>query len=72
MILLFFSHVNSFGKFYKMLFKRREYRINVNPEKCAFMVYSRTILGFIVSKKGKTCHPKKMDALVKIIVPKTP
>jgi len=30
--------------------KWREYGINLNLEKCAFMVFSRMILGLIVSK----------------------
>jgi hypothetical protein len=30
-----------------------------------------TILGFIVSKEGKTSNPKKIKALVKMQVPKT-
>jgi hypothetical protein len=41
-------------------------------DKCAFMVCSRTILGFIVSKEGKTLNPKKIKVLVKMLVPKTP
>ncbi len=36
------------------------------------MVCSRTILRFIVSKKGKTPNPKKIDVLVKMSIPKTP
>jgi hypothetical protein len=36
------------------------------------MVCSRTIFGFIVSKEGKTPNPKKIEALVKMLVPKTP
>jgi hypothetical protein len=36
------------------------------------MVCSRTILGFIVSKKGKTLDPKKIEALINMLVPKTP
>jgi hypothetical protein len=35
-----------------MFSKCREYGINLNPDKCAFMVFSRMILGFIVPKKG--------------------
>jgi hypothetical protein len=35
------------------------------------MVYFRTIIGFIVSKEGKTNNPKTIEALVKIPVPKT-
>jgi hypothetical protein len=36
------------------------------------MVYFGTIIGFIVSKKGKAPDPKKIEALVKMLVPKTP
>jgi hypothetical protein len=32
--------------------KCREYGINLNPDKCAFMVFSRMILGFLFPKKG--------------------
>jgi hypothetical protein len=35
----------------------REYRINFNLEKCAFMVFSRVILRFIVFKKEKNMRP---------------
>jgi hypothetical protein len=35
------------------------------------MVYFRTIIGFIVSKEGKTHNPKTIEALVKMPVPKT-
>jgi hypothetical protein len=33
--------------------KCREYKINLNPKKCAFMVFLGLILRFIVSKEGK-------------------
>jgi hypothetical protein len=46
--------------------KCKEYDIGLNPDKCASMVCSRTILGFIVSKKGKTYNLKKIEALVSI------
>ncbi len=36
------------------------------------MVYFGTILGFIVSKDGKTHDPKKIKVIVKMPVPKTP
>jgi hypothetical protein len=35
------------------------------------MVYFVTILGFIVSKEGKTTNPKKIEALIKMPIPKT-
>jgi hypothetical protein len=40
--------------------KCREYGINQNPDKCAFMVFSSMILGFIISKEGKLLDPKKI------------
>jgi hypothetical protein len=33
--------------------KCSEFRIRINLYKCAFMVFSRMILGFIVSKESK-------------------
>jgi hypothetical protein len=33
--------------------KCKKYKIHINLEKCAFMVFSRLLLGFIVSKEGK-------------------
>ncbi len=49
----------------KLCFQKcREYGISLNLDKCAFMVFSRTILGFIVSKEGKLPNPKKIQAIV--------
>jgi hypothetical protein len=36
------------------------------------MIFSRTILGFIISKEGKVMDPKKVEALVNMLVPITP
>jgi hypothetical protein len=36
------------------------------------MVFSRTILGFIMSKKGKIMDPKKVEALINMPIPTTP
>jgi hypothetical protein len=36
------------------------------------MVCSKTILGFVVSKEGNTPDHKKIKALVKMLIPKTP
>jgi hypothetical protein len=45
----------------KLCFQKcKEYGISLNPNKCAFMVFSGTILGFIVSKKGKPPNAKKI------------
>jgi hypothetical protein len=50
----------------------REYGINLNPEKCAFMVFSGMILGFIVSNEGKLLDPKKIQAIVNMPSPRNP
>ncbi len=36
------------------------------------MVFSRTILGFIMSKEGKVMDPKKVETLVNMLVRTTP
>jgi hypothetical protein len=56
----------------KCFLKCKEYGICLNLDKCAFMVRSETILGFVVSKEGKTLDPKKIEVLIKILVPKLP
>jgi hypothetical protein len=48
-------------KLKKCLLKCKEFGINLNPNKCAFMVFSRTILGFIMSKEGKVMDLKKVE-----------
>jgi hypothetical protein len=40
--------------------KCKEYEINLNPNKCAFMVFLGLILGFIVFKEVKIPNPKKV------------
>jgi hypothetical protein len=53
-------------KLRKCFLKCKEYGSSFNPNKCAFMVCSGTIVGFIVSKEGKTLDPKKIKVLVKM------
>jgi len=59
-------------KLKKCFLKCRELSISLNPDRCAFMVFSGTILGFIVSKEGKVMDPKKVEALVNMLIPTTP
>jgi hypothetical protein len=47
-----------------MFFKCREFDISPNPNKCVFMVFLATILGFIISKEGKVMDLKKVEAFV--------
>jgi len=52
--------------------KCREYGINLNPKKCAFMVLSRMILGFIVSQEGRLLDLQKIQIIVNNPPPKNP
>jgi len=73
MILLFLSDFSThLEKLRKCFLKCGKYGINLNLKKCAFLVCFGTILGFIVSKEGKTPDLKKIEALVKMPMPKTP
>jgi hypothetical protein len=57
----------------KLCFQKcREYGINLNPNKCAFMLFSRMILGFIVSKEGKPLDLQKIQIIVNKPPPKNP
>ncbi len=55
----------------KKFMKCRKFGISLNPKKCIFMVFAGTLLGFIVSKEGKVMDPKKVEALVNMLVPIT-
>jgi hypothetical protein len=47
-----------------------KYGTNINLDKCAFMVFSGMILGFIVSKQGKLPYPKKIQTIINMPPPK--
>jgi hypothetical protein len=59
-------------KLIKYFLKWKEYDISLNLDKCAFMVCFGTILGFIITKEGKTPNPKKIKVLIKMQVPNRP
>jgi hypothetical protein len=57
----------------KLCFQKcREYGISLNPNKCAFIVFSKMILGFIVSKEGKLPNLKKIQAIANMSLLKNP
>jgi hypothetical protein len=65
-----YSDMESHLMKFKLCFQNyKEYRINLNPKKCAFMVFLGLILRFIVSKEGKILDPKKVEAIVNMLVP---
>ncbi len=49
-------------KLKKCFLKCRGFSISLNLDKCAFMVFSGTILGFLVFKENKVMDPKKVEA----------
>jgi hypothetical protein len=59
-----FNDLSTHIKKLKCFLKCKEFGISLNLDKCAFMVFSRTILGFIMSKEGKIMDPKKVEVLV--------
>ncbi len=57
----------------KLCFQKcKEYGISLNPNKCAFMVFSRMIFDFIISKERKLPNLKKVQAIVNMPPPKNP
>ncbi len=68
-----FSDMDSHLQKFKLCFQKcKEYDITLNPNKCVFMVFSRMILGFIISKERKLPNPKKIQAIVNMPPPKNP
>jgi len=63
------SHLMKLKRCFK---KCKKYRISLNLEKCAFMVFSRLILRFIISKEGKIPNLKKVHAIVNMSIPTNP
>jgi hypothetical protein len=47
-------------KLNKLFLKCRKFGISFILDKCAFMVFSRTMLGFILSKEGKVMDPRRL------------
>jgi hypothetical protein len=63
------THINKF----KLCFQKcKEFWINLNPKKCAFMVYSIMILGFTISREGKLLDVQKIQVIVNMLAPKSP
>ncbi|XP_021822806.1 uncharacterized protein LOC110764201 [Prunus avium] len=49
----------------------KEYRMRLNPTKCAFGVSSGRFLGFMISQRGIEANPDKIKAIIDMKVPKT-
>jgi hypothetical protein len=70
---ILYNNMDSHLQKLKLCFQKcREYGINLNRNKCAFMVFSRMILVCIISKEGKLLYPKKIQAIINMPPPKNP
>ena len=49
----------------------KQYNMKLNPSKCAFGVFSRKFLRFMVSRRGIEANPEKVRAILKMSSPKT-
>lgn len=52
--------------------KCKFFGVSMNLDKCVFMVFSKMILRFTVSKEGKLLDPKKIQAIVQMPIPINP
>ncbi|KAI5355600.1 hypothetical protein L3X38_008495 [Prunus dulcis] len=49
----------------------KDYRMRLNPKKCAFGVSSGKFLGFMISQRGIEANPEKIKAIIDMEMPKT-
>ncbi|KAI5335629.1 hypothetical protein L3X38_025762 [Prunus dulcis] len=49
----------------------KDYRMRLNPKKCAFGVSSGKFLGFMISQRGIEANPEKIKAIIDMQRPKT-
>ncbi|CAL8998086.1 unnamed protein product, partial [Prunus brigantina] len=49
----------------------KNYRMRLNPTKCAFGVASGKFLGFMISQRGIEANPEKIKAIIDMETPKT-
>ncbi|CAL2271276.1 unnamed protein product [Prunus armeniaca] len=49
----------------------KQYKMRLNPTKCAFGVASRKFLGFMISQRGIEANPEKIKAILDMAIPKT-
>ncbi len=62
--MIFNGMLTHLEKLRKCFIKCRKFGINLNPDKCTFMVFSGIILGFIMPKEGKVMDSNNIEALV--------
>jgi hypothetical protein len=62
------SHIHDLHEAFGML---KQYRMKLNPAKCAYGVSSRKFLGYMVLSRGIEANPEKIQAVLEMQSPKT-
>ena len=62
------NHTKNLRKFFERI---KEYRLRLNPQKCAFGVTTRKLLGFLVRDRGIEVDPSKIKAILEMPPPKS-
>ena len=56
---------------YEALETLKQYRMKLNPAKCAFEVSSKKFLSYMVSSRGIEANPEKIQVILEMQSPKT-
>ncbi|KAI5344902.1 hypothetical protein L3X38_012779 [Prunus dulcis] len=62
------QHIPNLSAMFTIL---KQYKMRLNPTKCAFGVASGKFLGFMISQRGIEANPKKIQAILDMTIPKT-
>ena len=62
------GHIINLRKFFERI---KEYRLRLNPQKCAFGVIAEKLLGILVSDRGIKVDPSKIKAILEMPPPKS-
>ncbi|XP_008231833.1 PREDICTED: uncharacterized protein LOC103331001 [Prunus mume] len=62
------QHIPNLSAMFTIL---KQYKMRLNPTKCAFGVASGKFLGFMISQRGIEANPEKIKAILDMAIPRT-
>ncbi|CAL2237942.1 unnamed protein product [Prunus armeniaca] len=62
------QHIPNLSAMFTIL---KQYKMRLNPTKCAFGVASGKFLGFMISQRGIEANPEKIKAILDMTIPRT-
>ncbi|XP_020422651.1 uncharacterized protein LOC109949950 [Prunus persica] len=62
------QHIPNLSAMFTIL---KQYKMRLNPTKCAFGAASGKFLGFMISQRGIEANPEKIQAILDMTIPKT-